>query len=227
MPIRTITVSDVRLFREGLADLLRRFREFEVLGTARDLADAVALLEDAAADVVLLDMASADGLATVRYLVTAYPTLKIVAVAVPETESDIIACAEAGVSGYVPREASTVELIDAMTAAVSGELHCSARIAGSLLRRVTRLASVSLTSPDAPYLTPRERDVLRLLEFGRSNKEIARSLCIELATAKNHVHNVMEKLGVRRRGEAAAATRRWMARAPTLVTTARPAVLSR
>jgi DNA-binding NarL/FixJ family response regulator len=211
MPIRLVTVSDVRLFRDGLADLLQRTAEFEVVGTAGGLPEVIALLQDPV-DVALLDMAMAESLTAVRSLTSSFPTLKIVAVAVPNTEGDIIACAEAGVSGYVPREASSAELIEAVRAAAGGELRCSARIAASLLRRVARLATLTIAEPDAPLLTPRERDVLRLLEFGRSNKEIAKSLGIEVATAKNHVHNILEKLGVRRRGDAVAATRRWLSR---------------
>jgi DNA-binding NarL/FixJ family response regulator len=211
MPIRLITISDVRLFRDGLADLLHRNPEFEVVGTAGGLAEATILLQGEV-HLALLDMAMAESLAAVRSLCNAFPTLKIVAVAVPETEGEIVACAEAGVSGYVPREASVADLIESIKATAGGELRCSARIAASLLRRVARLAMVTIADPDAPLLTPRERDVLRLLEFGRSNKEIAKSLGIEVATAKNHVHNILEKLGVRRRSEAVAATRRWLSR---------------
>jgi two-component system nitrate/nitrite response regulator NarL len=211
MPIRLVTVSDVRLFRDGLADLLLRTAEFEVVGTAGGLPEVLALLHHPV-DVALVDMAMVESLAAVRSLTSAYPQLKIVAVAVPDTEGDIIACAEAGVCGYVSREASSEELMKAIKAAAGGELHCSARIAASLLRRVARLATLTIAEPDAPLLTPRERDVLRLLEFGRSNKEIAKSLGIEVATAKNHVHNILEKLGVRRRADAVAATRRWLAR---------------
>ncbi len=136
------------------------------------------------------------------------PNVKIVAIAVREIEHDIIACAEAGVTGYVPREASIADLIAAVMGAVQGELKCSPRIARSLFRRVSVLARAgAVTSGDLRSLTPREVQIARLIHQGMSNKEIALKLCIEVATVKNHVHNILEKLQVKNRREAMVCTR--------------------
>jgi two-component system nitrate/nitrite response regulator NarL len=212
MGIRAIILGDIRLFREGLAGLLNRDPRVSVVATTGDFPAMLALLQSLQPDVVLLDMAMADSLGHAKALMASFPDLKIVALAVPETESDVIACAEAGATGYVPREASIEDLIVALESATRGELRCSARVAASLLRRVAELASVGSALSAAEHLTPRELDVLRLLDLGCSNKEIATELGIEVATAKNHVHNILEKLGVRRRAQAMAVARRWLPR---------------
>ncbi|HEX7241600.1 MAG TPA: response regulator transcription factor, partial [Longimicrobiaceae bacterium] len=124
-----------------------------------------------------------------------------------ETEDVVLACAEAGVSGYVSRGASLDDLVGALRSVARGELVCSPHIAGSLFRRVAALSERREASP-AAVLTPREREILGLIDQGLSNKEISRRLRIELSTVKNHVHNLLEKLQVSRRGAAAACLRR-------------------
>jgi len=94
-----------------------------------------------------------------------------------------------------------------VSAAVRGELPCSPRIAGGLLRRVTALAAERWSREEPYRLTAREAEIAQLIERGLSNKEIARTLCIEVSTAKNHVHSILEKLHVHRRVEAAALLR--------------------
>ena len=119
-------------------------------------------------------------------------------------ESDVLTCAEAGVAGFVPVEASLADLVATVEGVARGEFACSARIAGVLLRHVGNLA-LARTSPRAlPALTARELEVLRLLDGRCSNKQIARQLGIEVATVKNHVHRLLEKLHVHRRMDAVA-----------------------
>ena len=130
-----------------------------------------------------------------------------VALALGETESEIIDWAEAGVSAYVTREASIDELVIVIERVTRGEVLCSPKVAGSLFRRVSALATGGQTSPAPVRLTARERQIVDLINEGLSNKEIAGQLVIELATVKNHVHNVLVKLNVARRGEAAARVR--------------------
>jgi DNA-binding NarL/FixJ family response regulator len=139
-------------------------------------------------------------------LVAAIPEVKVVAFAVPETESDIIACAEAGVAACVTREASFGELVATIERVGSGESLCSPQVAAVLLRRVATLAAARSVEP-ASALTGREREILDLIDEGLSNKQIAQRLCIELPTVKNHVHNLLEKLDVQSRYEAAALMR--------------------
>lgn len=135
----------------------------------------------------------------------------VVAVGVTGLAEELVSCAEAGASGYFFREQSAADLHDVVCAAVRGEVLCSPAATGVLLRHVSNLAR--WMSPDARLdrLTAREQEVLGLLCAGRSNKEIAGGLAIDLCTAKNHVHNILEKLNVSRRGEAAALVRRYAA----------------
>jgi DNA-binding NarL/FixJ family response regulator len=204
MQIRLLIVSDIRLYREGLAQLLGRERELSVVGTAADLDDGIGSIRELRPDVVLLDRAMPGSIAFLRTARGLAPAPAIVALGVPEVDSEVLACAEAGVAGYVSREAGVPQLIATIQGVGRGELLCSPRIAAALLRRVTTLSSIQLPAAGRSRLTAREIEVLSLLERGCGNKDIARQLGIEVATVKNHVHNILEKLRVRRRGEAAA-----------------------
>jgi DNA-binding NarL/FixJ family response regulator len=121
----------------------------------------------------------------------------------PDSEESVLAFAEAGIAGYVPREGSVQDLVDAVERAVRGELQCSPQLAGAIIRRLAWRAAAGSDFPRGP-LTARETEIVRLIDQGLSNKEIAVRLGIEVATVKNHVHNLLEKLRVRRRAEAAA-----------------------
>jgi DNA-binding NarL/FixJ family response regulator len=192
-------VSDVRLYREGLALALARNGGFDVttIASSDDLFPAI---ERARADVVVVDL-SASGMAVVRQLRHAMPDLKVVAFGIDANEHDILACAESGVAGYVCREASSDELADTVRSAIRDEVICSPRIAASLFRRVASLAGRAAAADDK--LTIRERQVLALIRDGLANKQIAAQLSIAEATVKNHVHNLLEKLNVKRRAQAA------------------------
>lgn len=206
--IRVLVVADIRLYRDGLVEILRRQTSLEVVGTAADGAAAVARAAELSPGVVLVDQAMSDGVATMRSLLELLPATKIVALGVPETDRDVVDCAEAGVSGYVPREASLEDLVAAVESVGRGELLCSPRVAASLLRRVALGSAAGVGSGQLDHLTAREGQIVRLIEQGLSNKEIASRLGIEVATVKNHVHNLLEKLQVHRRAEAAARFRR-------------------
>lgn len=205
--ISVFIIADIRLYREGLADCLAREQDMEVVATAADRSDAVERVGDLVPDVALLDMAMLESAATVRAIARSVPDVRVVGLAVPETEPHVIACAEAGIAGYVPREGSLADLVASVRAAARGEAVCSPQITAGLLRRISALsAERALRSPVAS-LTAREREIVRLIDDGLSNKEIALRLCIQLATVKNHVHNILEKLQVNRRAEAAARLR--------------------
>ena len=202
---RVLIAADIKLYREGLTEILGRFEEIAVVGNASDRAESLDRVRELGPEVVLLDMGMPQSLATVRSIVESHSAVHVVALAVPER--DVIACAEAGISGYVPREGSVPDLVAAIMGAVRGELSCSPRIAGGLFRRISALAA-ERSSPGEPWrLTPRQREVAQLVERGLSNKEIARTLCIEVSTVKNHVHSILEMLHVHRRAEAAALLR--------------------
>ena len=137
------------------------------------------------------------------------PEQKVVVLGIAEREADVIAWAEAGAAGYISREASRDDLRAALEAAVAGETIASPRVVAALLRRLNAVAHASpLERYGAETLTPREQQVARLVGEGLSNKEIARQLCIEVATVKNHVHHILGKLEVSRRSQAVAYLRK-------------------
>jgi DNA-binding NarL/FixJ family response regulator len=209
-----LLIDDICLSREGLADILRRDGSVDEVRTAADAQTAVLLLSGYVPDVVLLNLASSDPLATLAAVRVAAPAVRVIALAVTETEDEIVAYAEAGVTGFVPRHGSLDTLKVTIASVVRGEAACPPVVTSALLRRISSLADQRAGSADADRLTPREREVLLLIEQGLSNKEIAQRLTIEVRTVKNHVHNLLEKLRVRRRGEAAARLR--SARVPAL-----------
>jgi len=207
-PMSLLLVDDTNLAREGLADLLRRTGWVGQVRTAADAAAALRCLGAFSPDAILLSMASHGGLWTLAALRGTAPATPVVVLAVAETEGEIVACAEAGAAGFLPRYGTLDDLESTVAGVVRGEAMCSPRVAGLLLRRITAMAA----RPAAPahgegHLTPREREVLLLIEQGMTNKQIALDLGIEVRTVKNHVHNLLEKLRVRHRGEAAARLR--------------------
>lgn len=208
--IRALILSDVRLFRDGIVACLAQRSGLAVVGVAAYRLEAIHRIRSLRPDVVVADLSEPANLHVVRTVATTFPRLRIVALAVWEVEQDIVACAEAGVHGYVSHDASIDELIAVTESVVGGESFCSPETAALARRLSGRRAGVEY--PGA--LTSRERQIGRLIERGLSNKEIAGELFIELATVKNHVHNILEKLHVRRRGEVAAQLRTAVVDAP-------------
>ena len=205
--IRVLVASDVRLYREGLADSLRRGGRVEVVGTAADGGATIRCVLDRTPDIVLIDLAMGDWESAVRGVVESAPGTGVVVLGVHEIEDEVVACAEAGVAGYVTREASLEELVEVVESVSRGESLLAPRIGALLLRRVAEAAGRSRAPTGPGRLTPRELQVVGLIDEGLSNKQIAGRLSIELATVKNHVHSILEKLEVERRAEAAARVR--------------------
>lgn len=204
--IRVLIVSDIRLYREGLGEVLAQDGRLDVVGMTATSQDAVSKLDELMPDAVLLDKDVPGAFELIPRLASVAPKTKVVALGLTETRREVLAFAEAGVAAYVCREASVEDLVKSVHAAVHDELFCSRRIAAALLQRVADLATRQPTAR-AESLTRRERQVAELIDQGLTNKEIARRLYIETATVKNHVHSILDKLGVHTRGEAAAQLR--------------------
>ena len=197
-------VAEIRLFRDLLSEALARCAEVEVVGTAATGESALRQLREDTADVVMLDARTPDAIDAVRTLLSTDRGFRVLALSVPELEPQVMHLVEAGVAGYVREDATVGELVQATQSIARGETLCSPRIAAALVRRVAALSAEREAHDPATRLTSREREVVSLIEQGFSNKEIARRLSIELSTAKNHVHNILEKLGAKRRTEAVA-----------------------
>jgi two-component system nitrate/nitrite response regulator NarL len=206
-PVTVVIVDDMRLYGEALAGLLRREDWIESVATAADADEALAHLGVRSPVVVLLNMAMAGSICILGALARAAPRAGVVALGVSETEDEVIACAEAGVAGYLLRRESLDDLKAIVQSVARGETICSPQVAATLLRRVATLAAERQTATGTAQLTAREREVLELIDEGLSNRDIGRRLFIEVRTVKNHVHNILEKLQVHRRGEAAARMR--------------------
>lgn len=210
---RVLVVSDVRLYRDAVAEILERRSEFEVAAVDSQPDRALGAVRAFRPALVLLDVVAPDALATARAIALGDGAVDTIALTVPDAEAEILACAEAGVSGYVSREGSVDDLLGAIHAALRGEFDCPARVTKSLARRLATLATgngagaLARDPAGSAALTPRELEIAELIDRGLSNKEIARSLGVQPSTVKNHVHNILCKLNVQRRGEAAARLR--------------------
>jgi DNA-binding NarL/FixJ family response regulator len=205
--VSVLVVADIPLYREGLVQALRHRGAVAIVGTATGSQEALVSLAKLRPDVVLVDVAAMDGLAAVRALVEADPNTKVVALALPDAEANVIAYAEAGACGYVPRNGTLADLEAIIESVAQGEALFSPRITASLLRRLAALAADREPLRIDVCLTSRETEIVELIDQGLSNKEIAQRLSIAVSTVKNHVHNILDKLHVDRRGEAAARLR--------------------
>jgi DNA-binding NarL/FixJ family response regulator len=201
--VRLLIVSKNRLYREGLALALMPVDWLRVVGQLSDREAVLAHLRSSSVDALLLDVSGSESHELVRAGRVVAPTVPIVALGLGESEGDILSWIEAGVVAYVTDDDSLDCLVSTVDRAVRGELVCSPRLAGSLVRKVAALAAYRHQNVGDMPLTRREYEIGSLLEQHLSNKEIAARLGIEVATVKNHVHNLLEKLGVRRRTDAA------------------------
>jgi two-component system, NarL family, nitrate/nitrite response regulator NarL len=206
MQIKLIVVSRVRVHCEGLAALLRPCPSIEVLGAGSAQSSQI-IANAAATDVALIDALSRGPVEDVDSEVVGMlrrmcARMRILAVGIRETASEVLACATAGIDGYVPADAALADLVAAIESVVRGELACSPKMAASLYQ-CAGLARAPSTSP----LTSRELQVAELMSRGCPTKEIAWRLGVQPCTAKNHVRNILYKLQVHRRGQAVAKLR--------------------
>lgn len=209
--IRVGIVDHIRLYREGLAQILGREPGIDVVGMAGNADGDCADLRDLRPDIVLFHMPLPENLNALRAVVQLTPEARIVALGISETEDEVLACVEAGAAGYLSREGSYEDLVCTIKTVAQGETRCSPRMTATLLRRVASLAAEQHARRITVRLTVREWEIIKLVDQSLSNKEIAQRLSIDVRTVKNHVHNILEKVNVHRRGEAAALMREAMA----------------
>lgn len=204
---RVLIVDDCTLYRDYLAAVVAS-HGVVAPGVAWDLPSLVAAFDATLPRVILLNMATRDSAMLLRQALNLSPHLRVVVLGVAEDdESEIVACAEAGVAGYHMRTESLEDLLVLIHKVAAGESLCSPRVSAMLLRRLSTLASQRQSTPKELVLTAREIQILRMLELGLSNRDIADRLCIAVHTVKNHVHSLLAKLGVSTRAQAAALAR--------------------
>ena len=201
--LRVLLVIEVPFYREGLKRLLSQDGGITVIGGVWGQEAVETVIRENPA-LVLLDIsppAARQWLERLRELESPPP---VVALAVEESRESIVGWIEAGIAGYVTKNSTPSELIQALHTAARGEWCCSQRVMSMVMQRLSTLAANSRCAPVASQvLTARERQILELVGRGLSNKRIAIALCISHATAKNHVHHILSKLQLRNRTEVA------------------------
>lgn len=201
--IRVLIVDDHSVVRMGLRVFLDLQPDIEVVGEAADGSEGVAMARRLEPDVILMDllMPNMDGITAIGRIKAERPETEIVTMTSFIEEDKVTAALEAGASGYVLKDAEAEEVAAAVRAAFAGEVHLDPAVARLLAQRMRQRKSPeeSLTEP----LTDREKDVLGLLGQGMSNKEIGSSLFITERTARTYVSNILGKLGLASRTQAA------------------------
>jgi NarL family two-component system response regulator LiaR len=199
--VRVLIADDHPLVRQGLRSYLQTVDGIEVVGEASDGDQAIALAAELAPDVVLMDLAmpNVDGIEATRRLSESSPEIKVIALTSFATDDKVFPAIRAGAAGYLLKEADPSEVADAIAKVARGESILHPQIAERLMREV----AAATPRAHRTDLTARELEVLRLIATGRSNREISRELDIAEKTVKTHVSNVLSKLGVHDRTQAA------------------------
>jgi DNA-binding NarL/FixJ family response regulator len=203
--IRVLIADDHAVFRRGLEEVFATEPDIEVVGEATDGVQVVERVGQLNPDVVLMDvkMPGGGGIEATRQIRSQYPNVKIVMLTGSEDEDDLFAAVRAGANGYVLKEVSIEEIANAVRAVARGLSPIAPALTPKLLSEFNSLSRrVAEQQGIAPRLSPREIEVLRLVAKGMSNKEIAAELIIAENTVKNHVRNILDKLGLRTRMEA-------------------------
>lgn len=197
--IRVLLVDDHELVRAGLRTFLQLQPDMAVVGEANSGEQALALVAGLAPDIVLLDLVlpGMSGVDTARRLRVAHPEVKVVVLTSFAGQESVLPAVRAGVAGYLLKDVGPAELADALRSVHAGGSPLHPAVAATVLRQVNATAEL------ADALTPREREVLRLIARGLSNRLIARELVLSEKTVKTHVSAVLAKLGVTDRTQAA------------------------
>jgi DNA-binding NarL/FixJ family response regulator len=207
--IRVVVADDQTAVREGLVLLLDLLDDVEVVGAAADGEEAVRLVDEHGADVVLMDlrMPRLDGVAATQRIRTDHPATQVVVLTTYAEDADILTALGAGALGYLTKDAGRAQIAQAIRAAAAGQAVLDPAVQQRLLAAASAASGSAPasgmptgTAPDG--LTPREVDVLRLIAAGLSNREIASRLFLSEATVKSHINRLFAKTGVRDRAQA-------------------------
>jgi DNA-binding NarL/FixJ family response regulator len=208
--IKVLLVDDQMLFREGLQTLLSVHADIEVIGSVANGAEAIEQTAQLNPDVILMDirMPVLDGVAATRQILGTYPQVRIIMLTTFDDDEAVFDGLRAGAKGYLLKDVPSEKLVEAIRTTARGESFLQPSIAAKVLAEFNRLSRQSVPTPtpltpplDEP-LSERELQILRLVSRGSSNKEIANSLFITEGTVKNHLTNILGKLGVRDRTQA-------------------------
>jgi DNA-binding NarL/FixJ family response regulator len=207
--IRVLAADDQRVVREGLAMLLGLLPDIEVVGTAANGEEALALADELQPDVILMDlrMPRMDGVEATRRLRASHPDIKVVVLTTYADDRSVIDALRAGALGYLTKDAGADEIRQALQRVASGQASLDPAVQMHLIEAIATTNATSDT-PASPVtelpdgLTPREAEVLGLIGAGLSNTEIAAQLFVSEATVKSHVNHLLPKIGARDRAQA-------------------------
>ncbi|MGQ9516577.1 MAG: response regulator [Anaerolineae bacterium] len=201
-PIRILLVDDHTVVRRGIRSLLELEPDLSVVGEAACGVEAFPLIERSRPDIILLDLRLPDmnGIEVCRRLTQEHPDIPVIILSAFSYEQDVLDCIEAGAKGYVLKDVDVFELIRAIRAVQRGESVLDPRVTRAVMEHFRQAGR---TAEPAGALTEQEKEIIRLIAQGLTNKEIARKLFLSPNTVKFHISNIMRKLDVRRRTEIA------------------------
>jgi DNA-binding NarL/FixJ family response regulator len=202
-----LIVDDHILFREGLRNIIGHWNDFEVVGEARNGQEAVELARELLPDIVLMDisMPVLDGLQATRQITGELPSVQVVMLTMSDDEENLFAAIQSGARGYVLKDIPSTGLHKKLSGVLRGEAALSGVMATKILNEFSRIkpeGGAPLVAGLEP-LTGREQQVLELVVQGLSNPEIAKELCLSENTVKKYLHNILDKLHLNNRVEAA------------------------
>jgi DNA-binding NarL/FixJ family response regulator len=204
--MKILIVDDHVLFREGLVGILKARPEFEVIGEAGTVSEAVEKARQYKPDMILMDwgLPDGDGSLASKQILDEQPDCKIVFLTIYEADEKLFAAIRSGAKGYMLKNIPSEKLVRALLDVESGSAAISRKMTGQLMQAFSRTNEKDQSQPDAfNKLSPREMEVLLEIVDGRTNREIATKLFISVNTVKHHTHSILDKLGVENRRQAA------------------------
>jgi two-component system, NarL family, nitrate/nitrite response regulator NarL len=206
-PIKVLIVDDHTLFRKGLINVLQQQPGIDVVGEAKDGMEGTELAQSLNPDVILMDvqMPVCNGIQATQAIRETSPETRIIMLTVSEEDNDLFSAIKAGARGYLVKNIEPDQLIKAIQLVVKGESVIPHTMASKVLTEFSRIArkAEAPADPESRPLTPREREILQQLGRGGSNKEIANRLCLSEQTVKIHLKNILKKLHMSNRIQAA------------------------
>ncbi|OGO62568.1 MAG: DNA-binding response regulator [Chloroflexi bacterium RBG_19FT_COMBO_55_16] len=210
--IRILLADDHDLFREGLAGIIAAQPDMLVVGEASDGLEAIVKARELKPDLILMDiqMPGCDGLEATRQIKKELPEVTVVMLTVRDEDEKLFGALKNGAQGYLLKNIRSVDMLEMLRGALRGEAAISPALAGRMLKEFRRLSRLAPQESEGEILalTQREQEVLGLVATGASDKEIADALFISLNTVKSHVRNILAKLEVNSRREAARLAKR-------------------